>query len=272
TFSCAGIFTIACEWVRKAPSQEIAQGRKTRRSSATLKAISAVSSASCALSTHTSCQPRSRTASASLCSTPNAPGSSRARLPTIATIGMRSAGVTVSASNAYIQPTPLLPQNTRAPAAEACFTISNCECSDSATMYSQSSSPFDTSLATYCMTVSYGRIGYAVMTSTSASLQATAMASLPVMRETLSAAGCFGVLETIASAMDQPSCAIFNSPGTCSSYCPRKRKPWERSGLLAMVLTSQLWYAGLSLRHASHWLELSVNSVSLIMVTHFSTG
>src|SRR6059058_1461170 len=63
--------------------------------------MSATSSASCALSTQTSCQPRSRTASASLCSTPNAPGSSRARLPTIATIGMRSAGVTVSASIAY---------------------------------------------------------------------------------------------------------------------------------------------------------------------------
>ena len=72
---------------------------------------------------------------------------------------MRSAGVTVSASKAYIQPTPLEPQNTRAPTAEACFTISNCECSLSATMYSQSSSPFDTSFATYCMTVSYGRMG-----------------------------------------------------------------------------------------------------------------
>src|SRR5438309_12081425 len=116
--------------------------------------MSATSSASCALSTHTSCQPRSRTASASLCSTPNAPGSSRALLQTIATNGMRSASVTISASNAYIQPTPLLPQNTRAPAAEACLTISNCECSDSATMYSQSSSPLATSLATYCITVS----------------------------------------------------------------------------------------------------------------------
>ena len=30
----------------------------------------------------------------------------------------------------------------------------DCECSLSATMYSQSSSPFDTSFATYCMTVS----------------------------------------------------------------------------------------------------------------------
>src|SRR5438270_504377 len=77
--------------------------------------MSATSSASCALSTHTSCQPRSRTASASLCSTPKAPGSSRARLPTIATMGMRNAGVTVSASIAYIQPTPEDPQNTLGP-------------------------------------------------------------------------------------------------------------------------------------------------------------
>ena len=57
----------------------------------------------------------------------------------MATMGTRSAGVTVRHSNAYIQPTPLLPQKTRAPTVEACFTISNCECSPSATMYSQSS-------------------------------------------------------------------------------------------------------------------------------------
>src|SRR5712675_1427002 len=116
--------------------------------------MSATSSASCALSTQTSCQPRSRTASASLCSTPKAPGSSSARLPTMATMGMRSAGVTVSASIAYIQPTPLEPQNTRAPQALACLTISNCECSPSAMMYSQSISPLETSLAMYCITVS----------------------------------------------------------------------------------------------------------------------
>src|SRR5260370_8946362 len=116
--------------------------------------MTAESNASWPVSTQVMSQPRSRTASASLCSTPNAPGSSSARFPTIATIGMRSAGVTVSASNAYIQPTPLEPQNTRAPTAEACLTISNCECSLSATMYSQSNSPFDTSLQTYCITVS----------------------------------------------------------------------------------------------------------------------
>src|SRR5213595_2998901 len=76
------------------------------------------------------------------------------RIPMIAMVGMRSAGVTVSASIAYIQPTPLLPQNTRAPQALACLTISNCECSPSAMMYSQSISPLETSLAMYCMTVS----------------------------------------------------------------------------------------------------------------------
>ena len=160
--------------------------------------MSAVSSASCALSTQTSCQPRSRTASASLCSTPKAPGSSSARLPTITTIGMRNAGVTVRASKAYIQPTPLLPLNTRAPTAEACLTISNCECSLSATMYSQSNSPLATSLATYCITVSYGRIGYAVITSTSASLQATAIASLPVISAVFS----------VSSARCATACAI----------------------------------------------------------------
>ncbi len=72
---------------------------------------------------------------------------------------MRSAGVTVSASMAYIQPTPEEPQNTRAPHALACLTISNCECSPSATMYSQSNSPLEIILATYCITVSYGRMG-----------------------------------------------------------------------------------------------------------------
>src|SRR6266851_4737690 len=109
-------------------------------------------------------------------------------------MGMRSAGVTVRHSIAYIQPTPDDPQKTRAPQALACLTISNCECSLSATMYSQSISPLDTSLATYCITVSYGRIGYAVITSTSASLQATAMASLPVIRAVLSA--CCSIVAT----------------------------------------------------------------------------
>src|SRR5215470_14974980 len=173
--------------------------------------MSAVSSASWALSTQTSCQPRSRTASASLCSTPNAPGSSSARLPTIATIGMRSAGVTVRHSNAYIQPTPLDPVKTRAPTADACFTTSNCECSPSATMYSQSNWPSATSFAMYCITVSYGRIGYPVITSTSASWHATAMASLPVISAVvsvplISTAAC---AMTPSSSLDQPVCVYI---------------------------------------------------------------
>ncbi len=51
------------------------------------------------------------------------------------------------------------PANTRAPTAEACLTISNCECSLSATMKSQSNSPSAIIFETYCITVSYGRIG-----------------------------------------------------------------------------------------------------------------
>ena len=123
---------------------------------------------------------------------------------------------------AYIQPTPLEPQNTRAPQALACLTISNCECSPSAMMYSQSISPLETSLAMYCMTVSYGRMGYPVITSTSASLQATAMASLPVISESWSTAGFFTGDCAIASAMSalsQPCRA--NSLGSSSWYWPR---------------------------------------------------
>src|SRR5690348_4300719 len=184
--------------------------------------MSAVSRASCALSTQTNCQPRSRTASASLCSTPKAPGSSSARLPTMTTMGTRSAGVTVRHSKAYIQPTPLEPQKTRAPTVEACLTISNCECSHSATMYSQSSSPLAMSWAMYWITVSYGRIGYPVITSTSASLQATAIASLPVIRAVFSvplgaSATAVGVMEVSPGRAQSPSAAASAS-GTCSSY------------------------------------------------------
>src|SRR5215216_4510130 len=143
--------------------------------------MSVASKHSCASSTHTSCQPRSRTHNASLCSTPNAPGSSRARLPIIATTGSRSDGVTAMDSIAYIQPTPEEPTNTRAPTDEACLQISNWECSPSATMYSHSSSPSAMSLATACMTPSYGRIGYADVTSTSARRTAWATASVPVI-------------------------------------------------------------------------------------------
>src|SRR5213594_3498945 len=103
--------------------------------------MSVVSSASWEVSIQQSSQPTSRTTSASLCSTPKAPGSSRARLPTSATIGTRSGGVTTRHSIAYIQPTPVEPQKTRAPTVDACLTISNWLCSPSATMYSATSWP-----------------------------------------------------------------------------------------------------------------------------------
>jgi hypothetical protein len=113
-----------------------------------------VSSISWAVSTQISIQPRSRTLSASLCSTPKAPGSSRARLPTMQTMGTRSGGVTTRHSMAYIHPTPEEPQKTRAPTVEACFTTSNWLCSPSATMYSATSWPLAIFLAMACMTVS----------------------------------------------------------------------------------------------------------------------
>src|SRR5215831_8464390 len=163
--------------------------------------MSVVSSASCAVSIQQSIQPTSRTTSASLCSTPNAPGSSRARLPTRHTMGTRSGGVTTRHSIAYIQPTPDEPQNTRAPTVEACFTISNWLCSPSATMYSATSWPPEIFLAIACMTVSYGRIGYAVTTSRSARVSASATASLPEIKSSLSsslAARAAGVTTAMA--------------------------------------------------------------------------
>src|SRR5713101_280793 len=165
--------------------------------------MSVVSSASWDVSIQQSSQPTSRTTSASLCSTPNAPGSSRARLPTSATIGTRSGGVTTRHSMAYIQPTPDEPQKTRAPTVEACLTISNWLCSPSATMYSATSWPPEIFLAMACMTVSYGRIGYAVTTSMSASVRASATASLPEIRSSFSsdAAGAACVVATAMCAL-----------------------------------------------------------------------
>ena len=52
----------------------------------------------CAVSAQQRSQPRSRTASASLCSQPNAPGSSSARFPQMATTGRRRPAVTAMAS------------------------------------------------------------------------------------------------------------------------------------------------------------------------------
>ena len=62
--------------------------------------------------------------------------------------------MTASASIAYIQPTPDEPQKTRAPTVQACLTISNWQCSPSATMYSASSWPLAIILAIACITVS----------------------------------------------------------------------------------------------------------------------
>ncbi len=86
---------------------------------------------------------------------PKAPGSSSARLPTMAIMGMRSAGVTVSASMAYIQPTPLEPQNTRAPTARR--VLDDLKLRVLALrhdVFAIQLAVGDTSLATYCMTVS----------------------------------------------------------------------------------------------------------------------
>src|SRR5882724_11508288 len=213
----------------------MASGRNTRRSSATRYAISVVSSASCEVSIQQSSQPRSRTTSASLCSTPKAPGSSRARLPTRATIGTRSGGVTTRHSMAYIQPTPDEPQKTRAPTVEACLTISNWLCSPSATMYSATSWPPEIFLAIACMTVSYGRIGYAVTTSRSASVSASATASLPEIRSSLSASCAAGAAwVTTAIALVLPLVARLGrrdpSPATsCGS-------PYRSIGLVLRVL------------------------------------
>src|SRR5213083_539060 len=162
--------------------------------------MSVVSSASCDVSIQQRSQPTSRTTSASLCSTPTAPGSSSARLPTRATMGTRHGGVTTTHYIAYIQPTPDEPQKTRAPTVDACLTISNWLCSPSATMYSATSWPPEIFLAIACMTVSYGRIGYAVTTSRSASVSASATASLPEIRSSLSsaAAAAFSVTTAIA--------------------------------------------------------------------------
>src|SRR5207249_2374483 len=71
-------------------------------------------------------------------------------------------------------------RHTRDPTAQACFTISNWLCSPSATMYSTSIFPLAMSFAAACMTPSYGRNGYAAMTSTSARRMASAIASHPV--------------------------------------------------------------------------------------------
>src|SRR5215510_16055611 len=58
------------------------------------------------------------------------------------------------------------------------------------------------------------------------------------------------------------------------SYWPRKRKPCDRTvALLSPIFSAiQAVYLSLSLRHISHWLELSSNTDSLTIVMYFSTG
>src|SRR5438105_11255807 len=59
-----------------------------------------------------------------------------------------------------------------------------------------------------------------------------------------------------------------------SSYCPRKRKPWERTVacLLPIFSPSQVLYVAGSFRHISHWLALSSKAASLTIVMQCSTG
>src|SRR5919197_930357 len=252
--------------------------------------MSVVSSASFEVSIQHKSHPRSRTKRASLCSTPKAPGSSSARLPTSAIIGTRSGGVTTRHSIAYAHPTPDDPQKTRAPTVEACLTISNWLCSPSATMYSATSWPLAIFLAIACMTVSYGRIGYAVTTSRSARASASATASLPEIRSSLSSPAAAG-LGVVTVAMSSPYTVLWAafSPGipavislppvsrsrfSSSSYWPRKRKPCERTvAFLSPIFSvSHVLYAALSARHISHWLSLSSKTASFTMVMQFSTG
>ncbi|GBD29150.1 hypothetical protein HRbin32_00235 [bacterium HR32] len=67
--------------------------------------------------------------------------------------------MTTRASNPYIHPVPLDPAKARAPTEAACLTISNWECSLSATMYSASSFPSAMILEMASMTSVYGRMG-----------------------------------------------------------------------------------------------------------------
>src|SRR5579883_420900 len=71
-------------------------------------------------------------------------------------------------------------------------------------MYSASCSPLAICLATYCIMVSYGRMGYAVMTSTSANLLATATASLPLIRASCSEAATLTAVVVSASTSLHP--------------------------------------------------------------------
>src|ERR1051326_2407796 len=71
-------------------------------------------------------------------------------------------------------------------------------------MYSACSWPPEIFLAIACMTVSYGRIGYAVTTSRSARVRASATASLPEMRSSLSSLAAGAALVATAMTVDPP--------------------------------------------------------------------
>src|SRR3989304_4364832 len=58
----------------------------------------------------------------------------------------------------------------------------------------------------------------------------------------------------------------------CSSYCPRKRKPWERSGTCWICSFTQVLYVSLFAFHIAHWLPLSVKADSFTIVMQSSTG
>src|SRR3984893_3022632 len=127
-------------------------------------------------------QPMSRVESASVCSEPKSPGGSSVRSAIIIWTGMRLPEIGEYSSSATCTPTPELPVKTRAPQDEAPCAMLNWECSLSATMYSASSSPLATIWASAIIVAVYGRIGYAVITSTSAYFAACAAATHPFIR------------------------------------------------------------------------------------------
>src|SRR5216110_202013 len=124
----------------------------------------------------------------------------------------------------------------------------------------------------------------------SARVRASATASLPEIRSSLSSAAAGAGL--VATAMSSPPytvlCCAF-SPGipavistppwsrsatSSCSYWPRKRKPCERTvAFLSPIFSAiQLRYLSLSFRHISHWLALSSKTDSLTIVMQCSTG
>src|SRR5262245_33104603 len=141
-----------------------------------------LSNASCASQDQPISQPMSRVDNASVCSDPKSPGGSSVRSAIIICTGIRLPEIGEYSSYPYCTPTPELPVNTRAPDEEAPCAMLSCECSLSATMYSASSSPFATICASAIIVAVYGRIGYAVMTSTSAYFAACADATHPLIR------------------------------------------------------------------------------------------